>query len=128
SSDLTEAIKKAGRANKKLNTTTSKDIEYTGFNVWDNITSPKKLHNKALDMLGVKMPSRNDYIMQMAKSGFKIVKDKAVGYLKDRVKNLFGDLGKGSTGNVKKWIAQAIGITVVPMSWADSLATISTKE
>ncbi|WP_226677191.1 phage tail tape measure protein [Mesobacillus jeotgali] len=51
---------------------------------------------------------------------------------KSMVKNLwdnwFGNLGSGSNGSVKSWIAKAVALTGVPSSWIGPLSTIAMKE
>ncbi|MYL44584.1 phage tail tape measure protein [Virgibacillus halodenitrificans] len=104
----------------------SRVAEWTG-NVWDYAKNPGKLLNIALKAVGVKVPNSATTLGKIAKGGFTTVKDKAVGFIKDKMNSLF-NFGSDASGNVKSWISQAMGHTGVPANWAGPLATIAMKE
>ncbi|MFD1350141.1 tape measure protein [Oceanobacillus caeni] len=91
---VAKGVKKAGK----------KVAEWTG-NVWSYIKEPKKLLNVALKALGVEMPKGGNFIGDIAKAGFSMVKDKAVGFIKDKMENLFGggDIPNVSGSGVQRW-------------------------
>ncbi|GGB41751.1 hypothetical protein GCM10011409_19120 [Lentibacillus populi] len=122
------AIKKgAVKAKDKTVAGAKKVAKWTG-NIWDYVKHPGKLLNIALEKVGVSMPSGTGSIIEMAKGAFKKVKSSAVDFIKDKLKNSF-DFGSGNySGNLKKWISEAITATGVSGSWAGPLATIAMKE
>jgi len=95
--------------------------------VWANVSDPSKLLNLAFSALGIKRPDNSTTAGKVARGAFNLIKEKAITFIKDKTKDLFS-FGGNVSGNVKKWIAQAIGISGVPASWAGPLATIAMKE
>lgn len=73
-------------------------IKDVAFDVFDYIKNPSGLLDLALKTLGISRPSESGLIGSMAKGAFDSVKDKAIDFVKDKIK-LFGDsVGSGSFG------------------------------
>ncbi|WP_068672275.1 tape measure protein [Oceanobacillus sp. Castelsardo] len=79
--------------------------EWAG-NVWDYIENPSKLLDIALKTLGVNVPKGGNLIGDMAKAGFTMVKDKAVGFIKDKMTN-FMDSAPSAGSGVQRWAGVA---------------------
>ncbi|MCY9198928.1 phage tail tape measure protein [Bacillus atrophaeus] len=100
------------------------------FDVWDYVSEPKKLLNKVISSLGLKLPEIPAVFGTMAKGAFSKIKTSAVDFLKKHTGDLGGSFGSGekATGNVKQWIKKAMAITKVPGNWFGPLTTIAMKE
>lgn len=92
---------------EKVTSAVSKVKDWTG-NVFDYIKEPGKLLDIAIDKLGIKIPDIG-VIGDIAKGGFKYVKDKAVGFIKDKMENLFGggDIPNVAGSGVQRWAGVA---------------------
>src|SRR5690625_1589076 len=75
--------------------------KYKAPNVWDYLTKPKLLLNKALRYLGVETPKGASFIPQMAKGGFNKVKEAAISKIKGETEDL--DVAGPSSGGAKAW-------------------------
>lgn len=86
--------------------------EWVG-NVWDYVSNPSKLLDKALGSLGVEIPKGGSFIGDIAKGGFTKVKDGAVEFIKKQFEKLtsFGSSGGGSVpsagSGVQRWAGVA---------------------
>ncbi|MED3779405.1 tape measure protein [Heyndrickxia sporothermodurans] len=100
-------------------------VKDVALDVFDYIGHPSKLLNKVLEKFGVSFPSMSGFFGDIGKGAFSFVKGKAVDFLKSK---LSGFMSGGGSADVKKWVAQAIGIAGVPASWAGPLQTIAMKE
>lgn len=100
------------------------------FDVWDYVSDPKKLLNKVIGSLGLKLPEIPAVFGDMAKGAFSKIKTSAVDFLKKHTGDLGGSFGSGekASGNVKQWIKKAMAITKVPGNWFGPLTTIAMKE
>lgn len=78
-------------------------VKDTVSNVWDHLSNPSKLLDMGLKALGLKAPAGLDFVADIAKGGFKFLKDKAITYLKDAVKNLFGSGAAPTSGGAAAW-------------------------
>ncbi|MGG0284131.1 phage tail tape measure protein [Peribacillus butanolivorans] len=106
-----------------------KKIKDTAVNVWEYASNPSKLLNLSMKTLGINAPSEDGILGKIAKGGFTKVKNSAVDFVKEKMKGMFDFGGSGEvSGNVKKWISEAISIASVPGNWAAPLATIAMKE
>lgn len=79
--------------------------EWAG-NVWDYVKEPGKLLDIALKTLGVEIPKGGSFIGNTAKAGFKMVKDKAVDFVKEKL-NLFTSSAPGAGSGVQRWAGVA---------------------
>ncbi|WP_224930504.1 tape measure protein [Bacillus safensis] len=105
-----------------------KNIAGKAFDVWDYISNPTKLMNKAFEMFGGKVPSLAGGFGDIAKGLFTKVKDGVMSWGKKKIESFGGMFGGGGTAAVKKWVAQAISIKGISPSYAGALQTIAMKE
>ncbi|RST66824.1 hypothetical protein EJB14_09960 [Bacillus pumilus] len=103
-------------------------VKNAAFDVWDYISNPTKLMNKAFEMFGVKTPSMPGGFGDIAKGLFTKVKDGAMSWGKKKIESFGGMFGGGGSTAVKKWVAQAISIKGISPSYAGALQTIAMKE
>ncbi|MDA7025055.1 phage tail tape measure protein [Bacillus sp. CLL-7-23] len=103
-------------------------IKELTIDVFDYVSDPGKLLNTVLEKLGVHAPKMPGGFGQMALNGFKFIKDKSIGFLKDKMLNFGSFEGKGGSEDVKKWVAQALSIKKMSLSYAKALETIAMKE
>lgn len=78
-------------------------VKDTIASVWDHISNPSKLLDLGLNALGISKPDNSTLIGKMARGGFNFIKDKAIGYLKDAVKNMFGSGAAPTSGGAAAW-------------------------
>ncbi|MDK2600266.1 hypothetical protein QO179_20225 [Bacillus stercoris] len=64
----------------------------------------------------------------LAKGAFNFVKDKAVGFVKDKMSSYSASFSGGGSKAVKKWVAQALSIKGLGSEYAGALETIAMKE
>ncbi|MEK5006601.1 tape measure protein [Bacillus sp. FSL K6-3312] len=105
-----------------------KNIAGKAFDVWDYISNPTKLMNKAFEMFGGKVPSLAGGFGDIAKGLFTKVKDGAMSWGKKKIESFGGMFGGGGSAAVKKWVAQAISIKGISPSYAGALQTVAMKE
>ncbi|WP_426579307.1 tape measure protein (plasmid) [Bacillus altitudinis] len=105
-----------------------KNIAGKAFDVWDYISNPTKLMNKAFEMFGGKVPSLAGGFGDIAKGLFNKVKNGAIEWGKKKIESFGGMFGGGGSAAVKKWVAQAISIKGISPSYAGALQTIAMKE
>lgn len=105
-----------------------KNIAGKAFDVWDYISNPTKLMNKAFEMFGVKTPSMPGGFGDIAKGLFNKVKNGALEWGKKKIESFGGMFGGGGSAAVKKWVAQAISIKGISPSYAGALQTVAMKE
>ncbi|MFD1066696.1 hypothetical protein [Oceanobacillus locisalsi] len=74
-----------------------KVAEWTG-NVWDYVKEPGKLLNIALEKVGASIPDGVGTMAEMAKGAFTTVKDKAVDFVKEKLKMGSPDAPNASAG------------------------------
>ncbi|MGO2566549.1 MAG: transglycosylase SLT domain-containing protein, partial [Brochothrix thermosphacta] len=93
-----------GGISSGISNTVSK-VKDTASEIWDNISNPKKLLNLAMDKF-VSLSDAVDPAFSIAKGGLGMIKDGAVGWLKD----IIGDFGGSSAGgpnpvgeSVERW-------------------------
>ncbi|WP_437831774.1 phage tail tape measure protein [Niallia taxi] len=106
------------------------DIKDTALDVWSYVSEPSKLMDKVLEQFGVVAPTLSGVFNDVSLGTFKLVKEKAVEFVKEKIAG-FGDWsggGSGASGDVTKWLTAAINITGVPMSWLGPLQTMAMKE
>ncbi|WP_236777972.1 tape measure protein [Bacillus altitudinis] len=103
-------------------------VKNAAFDVWDYISDPKKLMNKAFEMFGAKAPSLSGGFGDIAKGLFTKVKDSVMSWGKKKIESFGGMFGGGGSAAVKKWVAQAISIKGISPSYAGALQTIAMKE
>ncbi|MEC3737051.1 tape measure protein [Bacillus safensis] len=103
-------------------------VKSAAFDVWDYISSPTKLMNKAFEMFGGKAPSLAGGFGDIAKGLFTKVKDSVMSWGKKKIESFGGMFGGGGSAAVKKWVAQAISIKGISPSYAGALQTIAMKE
>ncbi|MDH6595865.1 tape measure protein [Bacillus aerius] len=103
-------------------------VKSAAFDVWDYISNPTKLMNKAFEMFGAKAPSLSGGFGDIAKGLFTKVKDGAMSWGKKKIESFGGMFGGGGSAAVKKWVAQAISIKGISPSYAGALQTIAMKE
>ncbi|MCM3030389.1 phage tail tape measure protein [Niallia sp. MER 6] len=97
-----------------------KKVKDTALNIWDYVSNPSQMLSKALDNLGVSMPGGDSIPAQIAKGGFTKVKDGAVNYIKDLLKNSFSGSSPSGKG-VERWrstVMQALAMNGLPTSEA----------
>ncbi|WP_445506789.1 hypothetical protein [Niallia sp. 03190] len=85
-------------------------IKDKAFDVWEYISDPKKLFNKAMDMFGVGTPEFPGELKDFGKGAFKLIKDKAFGFLKKKIQG-FMNMGGSSvdiTGGATAWKNQIL--------------------
>lgn len=103
-------------------------VKNAAFDVWDYISNPTKLMNKAFEIFGAKAPSLAGGFGDIAKGLFTKVKDGAMSWGKKKIESFGGMFGGGGSAAVKKWVAQAISIKGISPSYAGALQTIAMKE
>lgn len=93
-----------GGISSGISNTVSK-VKDTASDIWDNISNPKKLLDTAMDKF-VDLSGAIDPAFSIAKGGLGMIKDGAVGWLKD----IIGDFGGSSAGgpnpvgeSVERW-------------------------
>ncbi|MFD2924165.1 transglycosylase SLT domain-containing protein [Halobacillus naozhouensis] len=116
-------LKKAWKGTKNI----AGNVKDTALDVWQYISDPTKLFNKALDLFGVETPSLSGIFKGFGSGLFNKVKDGFIGFLKDKVGD-FGSFDSNAPGNVRSWIAAAMRRTGVPASWMGPLTTIAMRE
>ncbi|QEO61602.1 transglycosylase SLT domain-containing protein [Bacillus altitudinis] len=103
-------------------------VKSAAFDVWDYISNPTKLMNKAFEMFGGKVPTLAGGFGDIAKGLFTKVKDGVMSWGKKKIESFGGMFGGGGSAAVKKWVAQAISIKGISPSYAGALQTIAMKE
>ncbi|MCY7680143.1 tape measure protein [Bacillus pumilus] len=103
-------------------------VKSAAFDVWDYVSNPTKLMNKAFEMFGGKVPSLAGGFGDIAKGLFTKVKDSVMNWGKKKIESFGGMFGGGGSAAVKKWVAQAISIKGISPSYAGALQTIAMKE
>lgn len=103
-------------------------VKSAAFDVWDYVSNPTKLMNKAFEMFGGKVPSLAGGFGDIAKGLFTKVKDGVMSWGKKKIESFGGMFGGGGSAAVKKWVAQAISIKGISPSYAGALQTIAMKE
>jgi len=103
-------------------------VKNAAFDVWDYISNPTKLMNKAFEMFGAKAPLLSGGFGDIAKGLFTKVKDSVMSWGKKKIESFGGMFGGGGSAAVKKWVAQAISIKGISPSYAGALQTIAMKE
>ncbi|MCY7563807.1 tape measure protein [Bacillus safensis] len=103
-------------------------VKSAAFDVWDYISNPTKLMNKAFEKFGGKVPSLAGGFGDIAKGLFTKVKDGVMSWGKKKIESFGGMFGGGGSAAVKKWVAQAISIKGISPSYAGALQTIAMKE
>ncbi|MEC0471172.1 tape measure protein [Bacillus altitudinis] len=103
-------------------------VKSVAFDVWDYISNPTKLMNKAFEKFGGKVPSLAGGFGDIAKGLFTKVKDGVMSWGKKKIESFGGMFGGGGSAAVKKWVAQAISIKGISPSYAGALQTIAMKE
>ncbi|NWF39988.1 tape measure protein [Bacillus sp. 8A6] len=103
-------------------------VKSAAFDVWDYISNPTKLMNKAFEMFGGKVPTLAGGFGDLAKGLFTKVKDGVMSWGKKKIESFGGMFGGGGSAAVKKWVAQAISIKGISPSYAGALQTIAMKE
>ncbi|MFF2457628.1 tape measure protein [Peribacillus simplex] len=107
----------------------AKKVKDTGVDIWQYASNPSNLLDLGMKSLGITAPSGDSTLGKIAKGGFTKVKNSAVDFVKEKMKDMFDFGGSGNvSGNVKQWISEAISITGVPGNWAAPLSTIAMKE
>lgn len=103
-------------------------VKSAAFDVWDYVSNPTKLMNKAFAMFGGKVPSLAGGFGDIAKGLFTKVKDSVMNWGKKKIESFGGMFGGSGSAAVKNWVAQAISIKGISPSYAGALQTIAMKE
>ncbi|MFP9128543.1 phage tail tape measure protein [Niallia sp. BSM11] len=106
------------------------EIKDAALDVWSYVSDPAKLMDKVLEQFGVSAPNLSGIFNDVIGGSFKLIKGKAVEFVKEKIEG-FGSWsggGAAASGDVTKWLAAAINITGVPMSWLGPLQTMAMKE
>ncbi|EAC5696678.1 phage tail tape measure protein [Listeria monocytogenes] len=121
-SNAIDSVKNAGNKVKDI-----------ASSAWDFATDPVAGVNKLMAKYN-KLPN-NSPMANMAGGMFKYFGKGAGDWLKEKLADVFmtsdggGSFnGKGGSKAVNGWVQQAIGLTGVPASWSNALATIAMKE
>ncbi|WP_437828940.1 phage tail tape measure protein [Niallia taxi] len=96
-----------------------KKVKDTALNVWDYASNPSKLLSKALESLGIFVPSGDSIESSIAQGGFNLVKDGAVNFIKGMLKNAFSSSPSGK--GVERWrstVMQALSMNGLPTTEA----------
>jgi len=78
-------------------------VKDTAVGIWEYVQEPSKLLDIALETIGVEIPSAVSTIGKIARGGFNYVKDKAVGYIKDKVKEFMESVTVPAGKGAKAW-------------------------
>nr|WP_256521738.1 phage tail tape measure protein [Halobacillus sp. A5] len=116
-------LKKAWEGTKNV----AGKVKDKAVDVWDYVSDPSKLFNKALELFGVETPEMPGAFEGFGKGAFSKAKEGLKGFLKSKVED-FGSIDGNAPGSVKGWISSAISRTGVPSSWLGPLTTIAMKE
>ncbi|EAD8030871.1 phage tail tape measure protein [Listeria monocytogenes] len=117
-SNAIDSVKNAGNKVKDI-----------ASSAWDFATDPVAGVNKLMAKYN-KLPN-NSPMANMAGGMFKYFGKGAGDWLKEKLADVFMTSdggGKGGSKAVNGWVQQAIGLTGVPASWSNALATIAMKE
>ena len=92
-------------------------VKDTAFDIFEYASDPGKLMNTLLEKYNVTTPSFSGAFGDIAKGGYKLVKDKATSFLKDKLGD-FGGLGGGGSsvnisGGAAAWRSQIIRAAAV---------------
>ncbi|WP_025727707.1 transglycosylase SLT domain-containing protein [Heyndrickxia ginsengihumi] len=100
------------------------------LDVWSYIENPGALMKKLYAKYIPKLPSMNGAFGTVLSGSMKLVKNKAVGFVKDKLKDFGGNWsgGTASSAQVKKWISAAIQATGVSKSWLGALTSLAMHE
>ena len=95
----------------------AKKVKDAAFDIYEYASDPGKLMNKLLEKYNVTTPSFSGAFGDIAKGGFKLVKDKATSFLKDKLGDFGGFGGGGSSVNISggaaAWRGQIIRAAAV---------------
>lgn len=91
-------IKEWGSAAKKGVSNVIGKAKDVAVNIFDYVKNPSKLFNVALDALGISMPSATGFVGDMVKGSWNMLKEKAIGYVKNMVSKFGGDFKGGKFG------------------------------
>ncbi|MDM5199257.1 hypothetical protein QUF79_14645 [Fictibacillus enclensis] len=90
--------------------------------IWSYVSSPRKLLNKALDVLGFKLPSMEGTMGKFISGSASLIKNNSIDYIKGKIKNFFSSGGSEPAGKgVERWrgtVAQALAMNGLPTSSA----------
>ncbi|MCM3180245.1 peptidoglycan DD-metalloendopeptidase family protein [Cytobacillus horneckiae] len=75
-----------------------KKIKDVALNIWDFASNPSKILDIALETLGISKPDNSNQVGKIARGGFNMVKDNAIGY----VKSMFSKAEKEGGGSPGK--------------------------
>ena len=78
-------------------------VKDTAVGIWEYVQEPSKMLDIALETIGVEIPSAVSTIGKIARGGFNYVKDKAVGYIKDKVKEFMESVTVPAGKGAKAW-------------------------
>lgn len=105
-------------------------VKDKALDIWSYISNPSKLLEVLMNKYGAVVPNMSGVFGKMATGAFKLVKDKALGFLKGKLEG-FGGSWNGKIPNnaqVKAWVTQALAITNTPMSWLPAMMVKAQKE
>ena len=107
----------------------AKKIKDLSLDVFSYISDPAKLLSKVLAKTGIELPAMAGAFGNMAKGSYTMVKDGALGFLKDKLAGM-GNFSGGAAApdQVKNWVAQALNLTGTPMSWMSAMLVKAQKE
>ncbi|WP_260288514.1 phage tail tape measure protein [Peribacillus aracenensis] len=110
----------------------AKKVKDTAFDIYGYISEPGKLMNKLLEKYNVTAPSFSGSFGDIATGSFKVIKENAKKFLKDKLAD-FGGGGNWSGGTaapsqVKSWVTQALNMTGTPLSWLPPMLVKAQKE
>ncbi|WP_349730455.1 phage tail tape measure protein [Peribacillus frigoritolerans] len=83
----------------------AKKVKDTGVDIWQYASNPSKLLDLSMKTLGITAPTGTDVLGQIAKGGFTKVKNSAVDFVKDQMKDMFGEGGSAAPAGkgVERW-------------------------
>ncbi|MBT2717553.1 hypothetical protein [Bacillus sp. ISL-57] len=108
-------------------------VKDAALDIYSYISDPAKLMKMMMEKYGAVMPSFSGTFGDIGKGSFKMIKDKAIGYLKEKLSGIGGSGGNFSGGaaapdQVKAWVAQALRLTGTDMSWMPAMLVKAKKE
>lgn len=83
----------------------AKKVKDTGVDIWQFASNPSKLLDLGMKFLGITAPSGDSTFDKIAKGGFTKVKNSAVDFVKEKMKELFGEGGSTAPvgSGVERW-------------------------
>lgn len=103
-------------------------VKDTAVDVWNLVSNPKKLFQSILDKYGITGLDFGGDLKSLGKGVYNKIKGSLYDFLKKKTANVFKFDAANATGNVKKWVAEALKIKGLDSRYASALETIAMKE